>query len=198
MLQSAFEACHKDYKENKMRILIFLITVKLIQGKFPSKRLLAKYTGLRGLFQPLVDACLTGKVSQFDEAMEENATTFAKLGIYVMLHRARTVAFLSLLRRTHEALYLNKPDDAQDNARTRIKVSLIADAYQEINDGQAIDLDELECVLVYLIANGHVKGYISRQHRTVVLDKRNNPFPTCPIPAWGVAKKWGEKKPAAK
>eukprot|EP00662_Eupelagonemidae_sp_cell21_P012914 gene12914-49792_t len=70
-----------------------------------------------------------------------------------MLHRARTVAFLSLLRRTHEALHLNKPDD--DNNRTRIKVQMLADAYQEVNDGQPINLDELECVLVYLIANGH-------------------------------------------
>lgn len=137
---------------------------------------------------------MTGKVAQFDEAMEENATTFAKLGIYVMLHRARTVAFLSLLRRTHEALHLNKPDDETNNNRTRIKVQMLADAYQEVNDGQPIDLDELECVLVYLIANGHVKGYISRQHRTVVLDKRNNPFPTCPIPKWGEPKGWAKKE----
>eukprot|EP01065_Artemidia_motanka_P005576 TRINITY_DN12698_c1_g2_i7.p2 TRINITY_DN12698_c1_g2~~TRINITY_DN12698_c1_g2_i7.p2 ORF type:complete len:460 (+),score=145.77 TRINITY_DN12698_c1_g2_i7:152-1531(+) len=181
VLQEAFVNCHRTYKDNKVRILVFLITVKLIQGKFPSEKLLLKYGVLGRLFQPLVDACMEGNVAQFDAAMEENATTFAKLGIYVMLHRARLVAFLTLIRRTYVALYLLKPED--DVFRSRIKVQTFADAYQAVN-GQSIDLDELECLLVYLISDGHIKGYISRQHRTVVLDRRANPFPQCAACDW--------------
>ena len=56
-LERAFELCHKDYCENKQRILRYLIPVEVaVAGKFPSKKLLQEYDLLE--YQDVVEACL--------------------------------------------------------------------------------------------------------------------------------------------
>jgi hypothetical protein len=42
-LNYALKACHKSAYDNKRRILVFLIPIKIFLGKFPSKDLLEKY-----------------------------------------------------------------------------------------------------------------------------------------------------------
>eukprot|EP01059_Diplonema_ambulator_P004318 TRINITY_DN14013_c0_g1_i2.p1 TRINITY_DN14013_c0_g1~~TRINITY_DN14013_c0_g1_i2.p1 ORF type:complete len:316 (+),score=68.70 TRINITY_DN14013_c0_g1_i2:109-1056(+) len=174
-LQNAFSLCHTSFRKNQVRILVFLITVKLVQGKFPTSLLLSEY-GLTTIFQPLVEAIQTGSIKLFDNTMEENASFFAKLGIYVILHRARANCFLTIIRRVHHCLLTLKPDDP--NFSSRVKMSHLTAAFEAANAGQETSPDEVECALVCLIANGQVKGYISRQHQTVVLSK-GNPFPNC-------------------
>lgn len=39
-----------------------------------------------------------------------------------------------------------------------------------------VDLDETECIVANLIYSGKIKGYISHQHRKLVVSKQN-PFP---------------------
>eukprot|EP01064_Diplonema_japonicum_P033722 TRINITY_DN672_c2_g1_i1.p1 TRINITY_DN672_c2_g1~~TRINITY_DN672_c2_g1_i1.p1 ORF type:complete len:480 (+),score=99.33 TRINITY_DN672_c2_g1_i1:49-1440(+) len=174
-LKAAFKLCHTSYRKNQIRILVFLVTVKLVQGKFPSSELLAEY-GLTAIFQPLVEAIQVGNTHQFDKAIEDNASFFAKLGIYVILHRARMMCFLNLTRRVHYCLVSLKPGDATFSSR--VKMAQLTAAYETANNGKTISPDEIECALVCLIANGQIKGYISRQHQTVVLSK-GNPFPGC-------------------
>lgn len=39
-----------------------------------------------------------------------------------------------------------------------------------------VDLDELECIVIEMINENFVKGYVSHQYQTIVLSKRM-PFP---------------------
>ncbi len=43
--------------------------------------------------------------------------------------------------------------------------------------GEDVDADELECLMANLIANGLVKGYVSHEHRMLVV-RKENPFPS--------------------
>eukprot|EP01060_Flectonema_neradi_P000067 TRINITY_DN1005_c0_g1_i1.p1 TRINITY_DN1005_c0_g1~~TRINITY_DN1005_c0_g1_i1.p1 ORF type:complete len:448 (+),score=68.61 TRINITY_DN1005_c0_g1_i1:69-1346(+) len=178
LLSDAFLSCPDSakYRNNKTRILVFLLTVKLVQGKYPSPALLRSYK-LAATFQGLISAMQTGDVSKFDSVMASRASFFAKLGIYVILHRARLVCFQTLVRRTHHTMSLLKPDD--DNFRSRIKIQVLVDVYKSISNGKGIDSEEVECALVCLIANGQIKGYISREHGILVLLKKGTPFPNC-------------------
>ncbi|KAJ9467358.1 Protein CSN12-like protein [Diplonema papillatum] len=173
-LSEAFACCNTSYHKNMIRILIFLVTVKLVQGKFPAGPLLEDY-GLTSIFQPITDAMKNCNVAQFDQAMEQNASLFAKLGIYVILHRARIVCFLTLIRRVHKALCLIEPNDP--NFQTRIKQWMLTEALVLANEGAEVNPEEIECAVVCLIAGGQVKGYISRSLKTVVLSKKMQ-FPT--------------------
>ena len=55
-LKKAFEMCHKDYFENKQRILRYLIPVEMTAGRFPSAKLLSEYNLME--YKDVVDACL--------------------------------------------------------------------------------------------------------------------------------------------
>jgi hypothetical protein len=47
---------------------------------------------------------------------------------------------------------------------------LAALKYNELND---IDLDETQCIVSNLIYEGKIKGYISHQHKKLVVSKQN-------------------------
>jgi hypothetical protein len=40
-----------------------------------------------------------------------------------------------------------------------------------------VDMEELECLLVNLISKGWMKGYLSYEHKMIVLSKKTSPFP---------------------
>ena len=79
-LAEAFSLCPNSarYHNNKTRILVFLTTVKLVQGKYPTPSLLKKYR-LTATFQEIITAMQTGDVSKFDNVMASFASFFAKL-----------------------------------------------------------------------------------------------------------------------
>jgi Transcription-associated recombination protein len=47
---------------------------------------------------------------------------------------------------------------------------LLALKYNELKD---IDLDETQCIVSNLIYEGKIKGYISHQHKKLVVSKQN-------------------------
>ena len=42
--------------------------------------------------------------------------------------------------------------------------------------GLEMDMDEVECIVASLIYKGYIKGYLSHQHKKLVVDKKD-PFP---------------------
>jgi len=53
------------------------------------------------------------------------------------------------------------------------------------SQGQDLDLDEAECILANLIYRKYIKGYMSHQHRVMVISKAvRGGVVECP--AWGV------------
>lgn len=161
-LTYAFENCHKMSQKNKRLILIYLVPVKMLLGYIPSKQVLEKYDVIQ--FWDLVQAVCQGNLKLFDELMEKHEEFFIKCGIYLIVDKLKIIAYRNLFRKVY--LILNTHQIPVDALQTAL-VSL----------GQTdVDLDETQCIVANLIYEGKIKGYISHQHRKVVVSKQN-PFP---------------------
>lgn len=161
-LTYAFENCHKLSQRNKRLILIYLVPVKMLLGYIPSKQVLEKYDVIQ--FWDLVQAVCQGNLKLFDELMEKHEEFFIKCGIYLIVDKLKIIAYRNLFRKVY--LILNTHQIPVDALQTAL-VSL----------GQTdVDLDETQCIVANLIYEGKIKGYISHQHRKVVVSKQN-PFP---------------------
>ncbi|KAJ8943732.1 hypothetical protein NQ318_007180 [Aromia moschata] len=160
-LTYAFENCHKSSRKNKRLILIYLVPVKMLLGFIPSKKVLEKYDVIQ--FWDLVQAVCQGNLKLFDELMEMHETFFIKCGIYLIVDKLKIIAYRNLFRKVY--LILNTH---------QIPVEALQTALEYL--GQDVDLDETQCIVANLIYEGKIKGYISHQHRKVVVSKQN-PFP---------------------
>ncbi|VEN34856.1 unnamed protein product [Callosobruchus maculatus] len=160
-LTYAFENCHRASRKNKRLILIYLVPVKMLLGYIPSKKVLEKYDVLQ--FWELVQAVCQGDLKLFDQLMEKHESFFIKCGIYLIVDKLKIVAYRNLFRKVY--LILNTH---------QIPVESLMNALQFL--GQDVDLDETQCIVANLIYEGKIKGYISHQHRKVVVSKQN-PFP---------------------
>lgn len=161
-LSYAFENCHKMSRKNKRLILIYLVPVKMLLGYIPSRNVLERYDVLE--FSGLVDAVCQGNLKIFDEIMEYHESFFIDSGIYLIVDKLKIIAYRNLFKKVY--LILNKH---------QIPVESLQTALEFLN--QDVDLDETECIVANLINEGKIKGYISHQHRKVVVSKQN-PFPS--------------------
>ena len=161
-LTYAFENCHKLSKKNKRLILIYLVPVKMLLGYIPSREVLEKYD-LSQLWD-LVQAVCQGNLKAFDDLMEKHETFFIKCGIYLIVDKLKIIAYRNLFKKVY--LILNTHQIPVEALQTAL-------VYLGQTD---VDLDETECIVANLIYEGKIKGYISHQHRKVVVSKQN-PFP---------------------
>lgn len=161
-LTYAFENCHKSSIKNKRLILIYLVPVKLLLGYIPSKRVLEKYDVMQ--FWELVQAVCQGNLKLFDELMDRHEAFFIKCGIYLIVDKLKIIAYRNLFRKVY--LILNTHLIPVEALQTAL-------VYLGQHD---VDLDETQCIVANLIYEGKMKGYISQQHRKVVVSKQN-PFP---------------------
>ncbi|XP_060524402.1 PCI domain-containing protein 2 [Cylas formicarius] len=160
-LTYAFENCHKASQKNKRLVLIYLVPVKMLLGYIPSKKVLEKYNVTE--FWDLVQAVCQGNLKWFDEIMEIHETFFIRCGIYLIVDKLKIIAYRNLFKKVY--LILNTH---------QIPVEALKTALEWL--GQDVDLDETQCIVANLINEGKIKGYISHQHRKVVVSKQN-PFP---------------------
>ena len=68
-LQRAYSLCHREYLENKQRILRYLIPIEMISGKFPSEKLMEQFD--LSEYRDVVNACLKGDLVGLEEAITE-------------------------------------------------------------------------------------------------------------------------------
>lgn len=161
-LTYAFENCHKSSKKNKRLILIYLVPVKMLLGYIPSYKVLEKYNVTE--FWELVRAVCQGNLKLFDEIMEKHESFFIKCGIFLIVDKLKIIAYRNLFRRVYMILNTHQ-----------IPVEALQAALLHMGQ-EDIDLDETQCIVANLIYEGKIKGYISHQHRKVVVSKQN-PFP---------------------
>ncbi|KAL1505206.1 hypothetical protein ABEB36_004820 [Hypothenemus hampei] len=161
-LSYAFENCHRLSRKNKRLILIYLVPVKMLLGYIPSRTVLEKYDVLE--FSDLVQAVCQGNLKMFDEIMEKHETFFIGSGIYLIVDKLKIIAYRNLFKKVY--LILNTH---------QIPVEALQTALEFLD--QDVDLDETQCIVANLINEGKIKGYISHQHRKVVVSKQN-PFPS--------------------
>ncbi|XP_053603386.1 PCI domain-containing protein 2 homolog [Plodia interpunctella] len=158
-LSFAFENCHKKCSKNKQLILTYLVPVKMLLGFMPAKHLLEKYDLLQ--FWDLVSAVKKGDLRGIDHVMEEHESFFIRAGIYLMVEKLKITAYRNLFRKVYLAENTHQIDIASFQAALQIM-------------GQDdVDADETQCIVANLIYDGKIKGYISYQHKKVVVSKQN-------------------------
>lgn len=168
-LTYAFEHCHKQSKKNKRLILTYLVPVKMLLGYMPKRSLLEKYNLME--FWELVEAVKTGDLRRLESIMAKHETFFIGAGIYLIVEKLKLLAYRNLFKKVYLAMNTHQ-----------IPVQSLLTALQ-MHGVQGIDMDETECLVANLIFEGKMKGYISHQHKKVVISKQN-PFPQLSSILW--------------
>ncbi|XP_063676386.1 PCI domain-containing protein 2-like [Bolinopsis microptera] len=158
-LSFSFENCLKSCTSNKRKILICLIPVKMTLGFMPKVSILKKYNLCE--FEDVVEAVKTGNIKLLNEAIEKNAAFFTRAGIYLILEKLKVITLRNLFKK----IYLITGSFQIDVARFKTALNWLG-----LED---VDSDETECILANMINDGYIKGYISEQHKKIVVSKVN-------------------------
>ncbi|PNS21618.1 Protein CSN12 [Sphaceloma murrayae] len=168
------------------RVLTYLVPTKMLtRHVLPSGELLARHGRLEGLFGPLCRAVRRGDLRGFDAALAEGEEEFVKMRVYLTLERGRDVAARNLLRKVYLAAGWEQGKEGEVR-RSRIAVAEWAAGLRCV--GEDVEGDEVEGLiagLIYKASRGSpldgcitdtiqnlIKGYISRAHGMVVLNKK--------------------------
>lgn len=166
----AFEECCRQCLRGSRQFVVsstfLIVTVMIGEGRVPS-RSITEYLPL-----PLKEVIMTvrnGDYKKLQLIIERDAEFWLQNRLYLLcrLHLKDT-CLRNLLRRTCQSLGLFK------EARVPLGAFHAACRLHVEDD---ITAEEAECLLAGLIASGRVRGYISREHSTMVLSKKN-PFPS--------------------
>ncbi|KAF2112140.1 hypothetical protein BDV96DRAFT_614445 [Lophiotrema nucula] len=180
-LQEAFDACFMQAIKNQELILTYLIPCRLItKHAIPSADLLSSFPRLQRIFGPLVACIKRGDLPGFDEALVAGEEEFVKRRIYLTLERGRDIAQRNLLRKVFLAGGYEDLKEGQTEAdrirKSRIPLANFAAALRMgtagEGSGQILEDDEVECMIANMIYKGLMKGYISREHAMVVVNKK--------------------------
>lgn len=175
-LNAAYNQALATSTRNIQLILTYLIPTKLLTShKLPTTAMLAPYPSLQRLFAPLSACIKKGDLAGFDAALLAGEDEFVKRRIYLTLERCRDICLRNLFRKVYIAGGFELPKEGQQNAepirRSRITIAEFAAALS-IGGEKEVDTEGVECLIANLIYKDHIKGYISREHGKVVLNKK--------------------------
>lgn len=161
LLMLSFINCDYSSIKNKKIILKYLIPIAMNKGKFPKYSLLEKY-GLQ-LFEPIIESIKNGDLLSFRKCLKENEEFFINNGIYLVIEKLTVLVYRNLFKKVYSLLQKHQiPIDA----------FFLACKYLE-EPNESITSDEIECILCTLIYQGFIKGFISAQHKLLVVSKQN-------------------------
>ncbi|CAO3615233.1 unnamed protein product [Cunninghamella echinulata] len=169
-LQFAFEKCISTQWHNKRLILKYLIPTRILLGKFPLPQLLMKYH-LQEPFEPLIVALKTGDHEGFMQHLEDYFDFFYNTFTYVLLKsRGPVLLWRCLLKKTHKYICEMENQQVKSLSLERCQVALQFSLIKEL------DLMDVESILVSLISQRYIKGYLHHNLKVLVLSKVA-PFP---------------------
>lgn len=152
----------------KRRILQYLVPCRLRLGILPSDKLLQRYD-LQYFFD-ICRAIRSGDIRLFQERMAACSADFVKQGTFVIMSRLIHIVYQTLVKRV-TGIFQEGISDAKQ--RSRIDLTPYERALQwqdQCTPG------ETQVILANLLYFGAIKGYLSNDHRKMVL-ARDNPFP---------------------
>lgn len=181
--------------KNKFRIRFYLCIAAIITGKTIPPAVLDEDNILKPIVGPLITSIQRGDPIAFHLAMETFSSTFRRRGVYLILQQCKHLCALMLLARVHAILGAA----GVDNSRIPL-AALVAAQQAIINEGieesqnsiasptrrkehddvlalHHTNDDTIALAISHLIAGGWARGYLSYEHRTLVLSK-TMPFPT--------------------
>lgn len=171
-LSWAFRNTPKDMPQRR-RILQYLVPCRLRLGILPSDKLLKRYD--LGYFFDICKAIRTGDIRLFQERMGESSADFVKQGTFVIMSRLIHIVYQTLIKRV-TTIFQEGVADAKQKSRIDLAPFEIALQWQD-----QCTPGETQVILANLLYFGAVKGYLSNDHRKMVL-ARDNPFP--PTTKW--------------
>lgn len=142
------------------------------KGNYPSEELLSKYD-FKGEYGGLVRACVNGDLAALEKELLENQDRFIQSGVFITVERLRLFALRNFVRRVVMAVQ-KEPALHYNGKSNQIDLHLLFRPLQAQWDSE-LDLDELEFLLANLLQHQMLKGYISHEHRILVLAQE--PFP---------------------
>lgn len=163
LLDFVFENCHPNSRKNKRLTMIFLIPIKMLLGRMPSKQLLEKYDLCQ--FDDIKRAVISGRIGDLDRAIEAHSDFLWRYGIYLIIEKLRPIALRNLFKKVAKCADSHLVD-----------LGTLLNAVRLVQPGEDIKMEEVHCMLSNLIYEGKVKGYLSIGHQKLVLSK-TNPFP---------------------
>lgn len=134
----------------------------MLLGYMPKKSLLEKYNLME--FWELMEAVKKGDLKSLEGVMKEHEMFFTGAGIYLIVEKLKLIAYRNLFKKVYLVLNTHQ-----------IPVESLLAAMQ-MHDVEDADIDQTECLVAILIYEGKIKGYISHQHKKLVISKQN-PFP---------------------
>lgn len=135
----------------------------MLLGYMPKQSLLEKYNLME--FWELMESVKKGDLRSLEGVMAKHETFFIDAGIYLIVEKLKLIAYRNLFKKVYLAL---------NTHQIPVLSLLVALQMYGMED---IDMDETECLLANLIYEGKIKGYISYQHKKLVISKQN-PFPS--------------------
>lgn len=102
---------------------------------------------------PLAQCIRSGDLRSFDKALQKGEEEFIKRRIYLTLERGRDIALRNLLRKVFLAggFEETKDENTAPVRRTRIALAEFQAAISMGSGGEAVDPDEVECLLANMI-----------------------------------------------
>ncbi|KAF2751420.1 hypothetical protein M011DRAFT_464158 [Sporormia fimetaria CBS 119925] len=180
-LTEAWNLCLPESLGNQERILTYLIPTRLITAQtIPTPLLLSSYPRLQKIFGPLVTCIKRGDLHGFDTALAAAEDALVRRRIYLTLERGRDLTLRNLLRKVFLAAGYEELKEGQTERdrirKSRIPLSWFAAALRMSSgaggEGLNLEDEEIECLIANQIYKGMMKGYISREHSMVVLNKK--------------------------
>jgi len=167
-------------RKNKQLILLYLIPLEIsFSRKTPSGQLWEQFPDIAKVYQGLVNALMSGNFKCFDDQMLQNRRFLIKNHLYLLWSEVRVLIYGRLFRKVYEIRERSNRiptwDFANAWAYSNHRESAIlptALSTDEISDDNKNKLDQTECYLTHAIYHGFMKGYISRERRTIVLSNR--------------------------
>ncbi|CAM0140479.1 unnamed protein product [Umbelopsis sp. WA50703] len=168
-LDIAFKKCTRYATKNKRLILIYLISARMVLGIFPRSELLAKYN-LMDKYHSLCTAVKQGNLAGYQYHLERHMPTFLREGTYIMLkERVKVVIWRCLFRKVY--IILREPGKTPILPFSQCLIAL-----RFSSGDQTYDLLDIECLLVSLLDQSYLKGYLHHHKQIAVLSK-NIAFP---------------------
>ncbi|KAJ3277023.1 hypothetical protein HDV01_000075 [Terramyces sp. JEL0728] len=172
VLSKAMEDCTFSHFHNRQSILKYLVIARIVRGKLPTPQLLQKYQ-LDKHYLPLLNAIIKGDIGRYNEELDLQRKYFTKSGFYMILkHRVLPLLYRNLIQRVFAGLQL-----ISSNPTTNIPVELF---YKVINNCkiECFTIHDVESLIVSLIDQGFIKGYLSPDRKIIVFRKSGDTFPS--------------------
>ncbi|KAH6562706.1 hypothetical protein BASA60_011028 [Batrachochytrium salamandrivorans] len=170
-LSHAAQLCTVQNFSAKRAILSYQIVARIVRGCLPSNQLLHKYN-LSNQFSELVFHIRTGNHRAYMQALDRNSGWFMQRCTYmIMKERVKLLMYRNLFHSCFRIVQQAYPD------KFNIHISIFTKAVEISGlSGDSVHNDEAECMIVSLIDQGYILGYVDHRTATVVLSK-NRTFP---------------------